>query len=127
MRDDESPVLPVPEPVYREVAVYAQGPTHVRKGWFRRAVQLAFTRGYEAGVATERVRRMRYERGVQNSATPEVVAGGGYTWDSYDRRTGELTTHRGEGGPCLCGGLDLPHSPGLPGCRRVEAQREPFA
>lgn len=51
--------------------------------------------------------------------TPDVVAGGGYTWDSYDRRSGELTTHREDGPPCLCGGLDLPHPPGLPGCRGV--------
>lgn len=39
--DDLTPTEPVPDWVYAEVARYAQGPTHVRKPWFRRAVQLA--------------------------------------------------------------------------------------
>jgi hypothetical protein len=51
------------------------------------------------------------------SDLPEVVLDGGYEWHSYDRETGELTTHREEGVPCVCAGVDLPHPPGLPGCR----------
>lgn len=45
--------------VLREVAEYARGPAHVRKPWFRRAVNLAYTRGRQAGVAAERARLMR--------------------------------------------------------------------
>lgn len=60
--DDLTPLVTVPDAVYVEVSRYAQGPTAPRKPWFRRAVQLAFTLGFRAGVATERARYLRYER-----------------------------------------------------------------
>jgi hypothetical protein len=60
--DDLVPLAEVPATVYVEVYRYAQGPTKPGKPWFRRAVQLAWTLGYRAGVATEAARRMRYEK-----------------------------------------------------------------
>jgi hypothetical protein len=60
--DDLVPLVEVPAMVYVEVHRYALGPTAPRKPWFRRAVQLAWTLGYRAGVATEAARRMRYEK-----------------------------------------------------------------
>lgn len=59
--DQLTVVMAAPDAVLLEVRQYALGPTHVRKPWFRRAANLAFTLEYQAGVATERVRRMRYE------------------------------------------------------------------
>jgi hypothetical protein len=60
--DDLVPLADVPGDVYYEVYRYAQGPAKPGKPWFRRAVQLAWTLGYRAGVATEAARRMRYEK-----------------------------------------------------------------
>lgn len=42
-----------------------------------------------------------------------------YTYDRYDRDTGELHTIVETGEPCLCFGDDLPHPPGWPGCART--------
>lgn len=62
------PLVPVPDHVFYQVYRYAQGPTKPSKPWFRRAVHLAFTLGYQAGVATERARRMRYEKATEETA-----------------------------------------------------------
>lgn len=65
--DDLVPLEQVPTEVYVEVYRYAQGPCAPRKPWFRRAVQLSWSLGYRAGVATERARRMKYEQGEASS------------------------------------------------------------
>jgi hypothetical protein len=44
----------------------------------------------------------------------------GYTWQWYDRQTGQLHNNDEPGTPCVCQGDDLPHPPRL--CRAIRAR-----